>query len=162
MYRTVTINYRPCKASTSYKCRCTECGKTMSRKAVVEHTVNPWNKNEDGSVRTEIEVYRAAQAEADAKAAELNGGEVVCKTCENKPIYDHLRMLLQANPEVISDPKRDAPEYTPIFWLLEWKYIQHHHEKDPSQEFGYRFVGYTLTKKAREWGRKNGILEMAA
>jgi hypothetical protein len=35
---------------------CVKCGKRTTRKRKFTNTVNPWNKNPDGTVRTRIEV----------------------------------------------------------------------------------------------------------
>lgn len=95
--RTTTVTFRGYKGQATYACSCGGCGKGLKRKVTIEHTVNPFNTNEDGSVRTAAEVQRRAQAEADAKAAELEGAVVTCKDCEEKPMRD-LLIAMAAEP----------------------------------------------------------------
>lgn len=45
---------------------CPVCGKLANRSKVFEQTVNPWNRNENGSPKTTREVAAAVIAEADA------------------------------------------------------------------------------------------------
>lgn len=51
------------KASATKKGKCF-CGKRLTRSKTFEHTVNPFNKNPDGSVKTREEVYRDVQQKA--------------------------------------------------------------------------------------------------
>lgn len=44
---------------------CVVCGRTTRRSQRFSQTVNPWNRNPDGSVRTVAEVRAAVQQEAD-------------------------------------------------------------------------------------------------
>lgn len=74
--------FRAYKGRAQYTATCKSCGKQRVRTVTVEHTCNPFNKNDDGSVRTATEVWRRAQAVAAQDAAKLNGSEIVCQTCE--------------------------------------------------------------------------------
>jgi hypothetical protein len=44
---------------------CTVCGKPVTRSKTFEQTVNPWNRNEDGTPKTPQEVYASVSAEAN-------------------------------------------------------------------------------------------------
>lgn len=46
--------------------KCPECGRRTARSHTETMTVNPFNKNPDGSVRTPAEVRLAVEAKADA------------------------------------------------------------------------------------------------
>lgn len=85
MRTTTTINFRVCKESVGYTCPCGTCGKVLKRKAVAECTVNPWNKNEDGSPKSETEVYAQAYEKAKAEAAKLQDVPSICVQCADAP-----------------------------------------------------------------------------
>lgn len=57
---------------------CAVCGVVTSRSITLWHTLNPWNKNEDGTVRTRAEI---ALILAD-EAKEWMGQPVVHARCE--------------------------------------------------------------------------------
>lgn len=44
---------------------CPTCGRFVQRRKTFEQTVNPFNRNADGSVKTREEVAVSVQAEAD-------------------------------------------------------------------------------------------------
>lgn len=58
--------FQPVWTHRKHKGKCGICGKTTTRSKSFEHTINPWNRNEDGSVRTYEEVRERVNAEADA------------------------------------------------------------------------------------------------
>ncbi len=60
-----TYAYQVIPARRAYIGKCPVCGKQVSRSRTFEMTVNPWNKNEDGTVRTRVEVRQAVDIEAD-------------------------------------------------------------------------------------------------
>lgn len=57
---------------------CPSCGKKVRRSTTVEHTVNPFNRNDSGAVKTHVEVRADAIAEVDAWRAE----SVLCAACQ--------------------------------------------------------------------------------
>jgi hypothetical protein len=66
------------RVSRSGKCR--HCGKRRSRQEKLWSTVNPFNKNEDGSVKSEKDVRRALQTEAAAWYA----APFLCAKCDHE------------------------------------------------------------------------------
>lgn len=56
---------------------CTRCGKRRSRTFRITHTINPFNKNADGSVRTRDEVAACVREELAALVAT----PFLCATC---------------------------------------------------------------------------------
>ncbi|UTC29924.1 hypothetical protein BAJUN_03220 [Bajunvirus bajun] len=83
--RVTRHTFRVCRETAPYTCTCIGCKKTFKRKATVEQTENPFNKNEDGSVKTVLEVHRSARAAALAEAEKLEGSEIICRNCEEAP-----------------------------------------------------------------------------
>lgn len=62
---------------------CSICGKRGQRQTTVTNTVNPFNRNEDGSVRTHAEVWAAVAA----KAKEWEAEPFVHASCEDRQTY---------------------------------------------------------------------------
>jgi len=58
--------------------RCEECGARFSRSHTVEHTINPFNLNDQGVPKTRQEVAEAVGKELDAWAASI---PAVCSSC---------------------------------------------------------------------------------
>lgn len=64
-WRTITERYEPVQVPVERKGECPSCGKKVTRRRTFEHTVNPFNKNPDGTVRTYAEVLAQVKAEAN-------------------------------------------------------------------------------------------------
>jgi ribosomal protein L37AE/L43A len=56
---------------------CTKCGNKRSRTLTAYQTVNPFNKDSEGKVKTRDEISREVWTEVKAKAAE----PFVCASC---------------------------------------------------------------------------------
>lgn len=78
---TVTTKFEVVKyhGTKSVPCKC--CGKRLQRKKTHEATINPWNKNADGSVKTRNEV----QADLIEKDKEWRKQPETCKDCKTAP-----------------------------------------------------------------------------
>lgn len=150
MYTTIT--YRGIKASASYTATCSECGKTLNRKVVVEHTVNPFNKADDGEIKTPAQVRSAAYAEADKQAAALQGSKQVCRDCEDA---DNRALLLQL-AKAPDDAYPEPTDYwgSPMRVLEERKHVLRSYVKcecgAPCCSGYLRATVFHLTKKGRE------------
>jgi hypothetical protein len=94
------------RGTATYQATCSECGKTLNRTAKVEHTVNPFNRNEDGSVRSPAEVYACAQAAAKEQAEQLAGKATTCRDCQEKPVRDLLLEMFAAPDQIFPAPER--------------------------------------------------------
>jgi hypothetical protein len=62
----VTVTYDEVKATGTRRGVCKACGLRMIKQQTFTNTVNPFNKNPDGSVRTYDEVLARVRAEAAA------------------------------------------------------------------------------------------------
>ena len=60
-----TYTFPPITVRRVHSGKCPVCGKTVRRSRSFTHTVNPFNRNPDGSVRTVAEVTARVNAEAD-------------------------------------------------------------------------------------------------
>lgn len=58
-------SFQPVGTTRVHSGKCPVCGRSATRSRKFEHTVNPYNRNDDGSVRTADEVYARVKAEAD-------------------------------------------------------------------------------------------------
>jgi hypothetical protein len=61
----ISYTYDSIKAQRTKRGECPICLKKVSRSRTFEHTINPWNRNKDGTVRTPEEVSICVNAEAD-------------------------------------------------------------------------------------------------
>lgn len=66
---TITTRFEAVKAYGEKSGKCPVCGKRVKRKKTFEGTINPFNKNEAGQVKSRSEVY--ADQLAKVKAWEL-------------------------------------------------------------------------------------------
>jgi len=62
----VRVTFQVVRARQERAGYCPVCGKLAKRSRTFEQTVNPWNRNEDGSEKTPQEVALAVRAEANA------------------------------------------------------------------------------------------------
>lgn len=61
-----TYTFPPINAYRLLVGNCPICGKQTKRSRKFTHTVNPFNVNEDGTVKTPAQVRESVNAEADA------------------------------------------------------------------------------------------------
>lgn len=64
---------------------CKNCGKKRSITISEEETVNPFNKNKDGSIKTYAEVEESVNKELSKKINKWNK-KFICKSCYNSQI----------------------------------------------------------------------------
>lgn len=60
-----TYRFQEIKTSRRRSGKCPGCGKSVTRSKTFEHTVNPFNRNADGSVKSAAEVRADVNREAD-------------------------------------------------------------------------------------------------
>lgn len=70
------------KSRRPIKVKCKKCGNTLKRVLVAEQTINPFNKNKDGSPKSRAVIY----AENDVKLKRLERlakkDGVICAACQ--------------------------------------------------------------------------------
>ena len=71
------ITFQQCKTWRKKSGRCVACGKRTTRSKTFINTVNPWNVNVAGQMKTVPEVYQDLNREADAWYAE----DLTCAAC---------------------------------------------------------------------------------
>lgn len=72
---------------------CARCGKKRQRTFTADQTVNPYNKNEDGSVKTRDQVIASVNAELDNFCAET----FYCATCYGLKRAEQRKQALDAH-----------------------------------------------------------------
>lgn len=77
-----TIRFQPIEARRSHTGKCPVCGKSVRRSRTFEHTVSPFNRNADGSIRTPEEIRVRVKAEADAWQPDFTHG--TCRAHRDK------------------------------------------------------------------------------
>jgi len=65
-WHTVTTRFEVVKFYGEKNLPCPGCGKKAKRRRTFEGTINPWNVNSDGTVKTRREVYEDLRVEAAA------------------------------------------------------------------------------------------------
>jgi len=88
-----TYNFHGYKSRARMVFTCEHCGKpNRTRTFLAEHTVNPFNKNPDGSVKQAVQVQREANAEAKRLRDEF-AVEPWCAACEDALGYSERKAL---------------------------------------------------------------------
>jgi hypothetical protein len=80
------IQFDVIKHSTKVTGRCTKCGKRRTRTVIKEQTVNPFNRNADGTIKTREEIHEAVWAEVAAEADALQK-DFICATCRDELLW---------------------------------------------------------------------------
>ena len=68
---TYHVTFPVVKRTTKFGYICSKCGKKRSKSITVEHTVNPFNKNRNGSVKSREEVARDVNERLSKDKAEF-------------------------------------------------------------------------------------------
>ena len=74
-----TYRFREIKHQASKNLPCPGCGKKLRRQRTFMQTLNPFNKNADGQVKTELEIVR----ELNATAAEWEAKPETHDACQS-------------------------------------------------------------------------------
>lgn len=76
----VTIRFRELSVQAHKNLPCPVCGKKVRRQRTFTQTLNPFNRNADGVVKTPKEIY----AELDERAGAWKAEAVVCTPCSER------------------------------------------------------------------------------
>ena len=149
------ITYPTITGTSSYKCSCKECGKTLRRTAKVAQTLNPFNKNDDGDVKGYSQIREEVDKEAKQLASSSSGSLVTCSHCAEKPYRE---LLIQMNVFDYKVPERnpDGHRHTlsdVIHILMERGHVQRERideETCASCNHTKYAHGYSITSKGRK------------
>lgn len=67
----ITYTYDQVIACRSRRGKCVVCGRVMARQRTFSHTINPWNVNAEGRMKSHAEVRADVDREADAWVPEF-------------------------------------------------------------------------------------------
>ena len=85
-----TYHYKGYKSSANFRFDCPKCGeKKRNRTFTVEHTLNPYNTNPDGTVKTMQEVINGAHEAAKAERDRFKKYPL-CRKCEDSLNYKEI------------------------------------------------------------------------
>jgi len=88
-----TYTFQTYPATATAKFDCPSCGKkNRTRTFRAECTVNPFNKNEDGTIKTPSEVRMQSSQRAVAER-NMFMRKPMCATCENDLTYQDRKLL---------------------------------------------------------------------
>lgn len=94
------INFQSYPAVAEATFDCPKCGKLKRKRTFrAECTVNPFNVNDDGSVKTPGQVRLQSSAEAGRERDQFMR-EPLCATCENALSYSDRRALSKRRRQV--------------------------------------------------------------
>ncbi|MGH9250334.1 MAG: hypothetical protein ACRD0W_12545 [Acidimicrobiales bacterium] len=61
-YTRITVIYEPVRVRVAKNLPCPACGRKLRRQRTFQQTINPFNKNSDGSVKTRMEILSELNA----------------------------------------------------------------------------------------------------
>lgn len=80
--RTVRYTFEEIKRRESVVLPCKKCGIKRERVVSESSTVNPFNTNEDGSVKTREEVIQQVKQKLQAAVEKVKAEGIICRKCE--------------------------------------------------------------------------------
>lgn len=83
MIMTTHYRFEEVKACRTVKTFCRKCKKKLKRSGTEWSTLNPFNKNPDGSLRTREQVWRDVDAKIQKWADDLEKNGTVCGECQD-------------------------------------------------------------------------------
>lgn len=81
-FRTITQTFDEVTRIERVTVLCSGCRKPRIRTVKVTHTVNPFNRNKLGHVRSPQEVLERVRAELADRVAKVKCTPLICRTCE--------------------------------------------------------------------------------
>lgn len=73
------ITFEEVSLRSRWKFRCADCGKRLVRTKKFRQTLNPFNKNPDGTIRSRADILARLRIEAN----EWQASDVRCRECES-------------------------------------------------------------------------------
>ncbi len=94
-FHTVTHRFQEVSRQQRVSVKCMGCGKDRVRTVTVTHTINPFNRNDAGEIRSPEEVRQRVVAELAERVKETAGSKIICRTCERE--NDAARIIQNAS-----------------------------------------------------------------
>ncbi len=83
-FHTVSHRFQEVSRQQRVIVKCVGCGKNRTRTVTVTHTVNPFNRNEAGEVRSAQEILDRVREELAGQVKKTAGQTIICRTCERE------------------------------------------------------------------------------
>lgn len=80
-------NFEKIGGKMSFDTFCIVCGKQRKRTHEVYETLNPWNKNDDGALKTREQICESVKEKIKKVRHTFLTEGIICRTCENKMSY---------------------------------------------------------------------------
>lgn len=77
------IAFSPVKTKRTVRIQCSECGAPLRRVISAWQTVNPFNKNASGAVKTADNIYKENVAKLDEQERQMHRQGVLCQHCRD-------------------------------------------------------------------------------
>lgn len=81
------VVFQPVRLRQSVAYTCPRCTKNRTKIVCVEHTINPFNKNADGTVKTRQQVYECVKEEHKRRVEETKSG-ITCNKCKDEIVAE--------------------------------------------------------------------------
>lgn len=81
MFTTTHHKFQKLEVKQTVKVPCLKCGKKAPRVAKAWQTMNPFNKNKDGSIKSSQEIYRELNQEVKICASAILDAKRICSKC---------------------------------------------------------------------------------
>lgn len=83
-FQTRRVNFQVVQTKVTRTIACPDCGKKMKRTRNFEQTINPFNTNDDGTVKDRAQIQKENAVKAKAWVAEAGTSVELCKACYDK------------------------------------------------------------------------------
>jgi len=77
-----TINFEQIKRKKTLSGVCKVCGKKRTRTITEEQTINPFNKNSDGTIKSFHEVSKSVVDELEKRVSRFTAEGFICRNCK--------------------------------------------------------------------------------
>jgi ribosomal protein L37AE/L43A len=78
---TTTTYFETIERKRKIKKKCSSCGKDRIRTISASQTVNPFNRNKDGSVKSRAQVIESVAEELERQVEKFERKKFTCNTC---------------------------------------------------------------------------------
>jgi hypothetical protein len=99
-----TITFDEVSRMASKRCKCVMCGNRRERTERFHQTVNPFNRNADGTVKSRRDIGR----ELDERVIAWRAQSMICRTCEDAAEVEAREQNVAAGRSAFWRPRREA------------------------------------------------------
>lgn len=119
----ITRTFAEVASTDTYLVKCDDCGRTLRRTAKVYQTLNPFNKNAAGEVKTQSEIRAENRERLPAEIAKLKAAGATCKTCIERPRRS-LLLWFEGDLEKPYQHPHKGYYNSPANWLVDRRHLR--------------------------------------